>query len=177
VTLARLAPTLETERVRLRGWRREDFEPYYAILCEPAVYAHFGPEPMGAEECWRRICAAAGNWTLNGFGGWAVESRSDGRLIGNVGLFTAHRQFKPAFGDTPEFGYIFATATHGLGLASEACHAAIDWAEATLDPTPLWAIIAPANAPSLRLAAKLGFSEVTRTDYHGPTIVLQRASW
>ena len=172
--ILRSAPTLETERVRLRAWRKEDFRPYLAIMQEPAVHRHFGTEPIGQEECWRRICAAVGNWTMNGFGGWAVERISDGKLVGNVGLFTAHRDFEPAFGNTPEFGYIFATETHGQGIAAEACRVALKWADATLEPTPIWAIISPGNDPSLRLAAKLSFAEVTRTDYHGPTIVLQR---
>ncbi len=123
------------------------------------------------------MCAASGNWTLNGFGGWAVERINDKRLVGNVGLFTAHRQFEPAFGDTPEFGYIFATEAHGQGIAGEACRAALKWAEAKLASTPIWAIISPENTPSRRLAAKLGFIEVAQTDYHGPTIVLQRPGW
>ncbi len=168
---------LEAERVRLRAWRREDFQPYLAIMQEPAVYRHFGSEPIGAEECWRRMCAAAGNWAMNGFGGWAVERIGDGRLVGNVGLFTAQRQFEPAFGNTPEFGYIFATETHGQGLAGEACRAALAWAKTAIEPTPIWAIISPENASSLRLAGKLGFTEVCQTDYHGPTVVLQRPAW
>jgi RimJ/RimL family protein N-acetyltransferase len=42
----RSAPTLETERLRLRAWRKDDREKYFAILQEPAVFRHFGPEPM-----------------------------------------------------------------------------------------------------------------------------------
>ena len=118
-----------------------------------------------------------GNWSLNGFGSWAVERLSDGKLIGNVGLFTAWRDFEPQFGDEPEMGWIFATETHGQGLAGEACRAALQWAEATLEPTTIWAIIAPANEPSMRLAGKLGFKPVSEVDYHGPTIVLRRQKW
>jgi RimJ/RimL family protein N-acetyltransferase len=54
----------------------------------------------------------------------------------------------------------------------------LDWAEANLAPTPIWAIIAPANAPSMKLAEKLGFKALHETDYHGdPTIVLRRPAW
>lgn len=173
----RSAPTLETERLRLRQWRREDFRPYHAILQEPAVHRYFGPEPMGQEECWRRLCAAIGNWTMNGFGSMAVERKSDGRLVGNVGLFTAWRDFEPQFGDEPEMGWIMATETHGTGMAMEACQAVLDWAEATLAPTPIWAIISAGNEPSFRLAARLGFERVAEVNYHGPTVVLQRPAW
>jgi RimJ/RimL family protein N-acetyltransferase len=172
------APTLETERLILRPWRRQDFRPYHAILCEPEVHRHFGPEPMGAEECWRRIMAAAGGWAINGFGPWAVERKDGGRLVGNVGLFTAWRDLDPQFGDEPEMGWIMATETHGQGLAGEACRATLAWAEANLAPTPIWAIIAPENEPSMKLAAKLGFERLHTTGYHGqPTVVLRRPAW
>jgi len=172
------APTLETERLRLRAWRRDDREKYFAILQEPAVFRHFGPEPMGMEECWRRLMAAAGGWQLNGFGGWAVERKSDGKLLGMLALFTAWRGLDPEFGNDPEMGWIFATEVHGQGLAGEACRAVIEWAEGNLDPSPLWAIIAPANEPSLKLAAKLVFDRIGETLYHDqPTIVLKRPSW
>lgn len=173
----RPAPTLETGRLLLRPWRWEDFRPYHAIMSEPAVHRFFGPEPMGQEECWRRICAAMGNWHMNGFGGFAVERKADGKLVGNVGAFTAWRDFEPQFGDEPEMGWIFATETHGTGMAFEACTALLDWVEATLDPTPVWAIISEGNEPSFRLAARLGFKPLQNIDYHGPTTVLQRPSW
>lgn len=177
MTQGRPAPTLKTGRLRLRPWQREDFRPYHAILSEPAVHRHFGPEPMGQEELWRRMCASMGNWTMNGFGGLAVTSREDGRLLGNVGLFTAWRDFEPQFGDTPEMGWIMATETHGLGIAREASEALLQWAERTLEPTPIWAIISEANEPSFRLAARLGFERISTVDYHGPTVVLQRPAW
>jgi RimJ/RimL family protein N-acetyltransferase len=172
------APTLETERLRLRAWTRADRESYFAILQEPAVHRHFGPEPMGMEECWRRLMAATGGWQLNGFGGWAVERRTDRKLLGMTALFTAWRDLEPQFGNEPEMGWIFATEAHGQGLAAEACKAVMGWAEANLEPTVIWAIIAPANAPSIKLAERLGFEPVHETAYHGePTLVLKRPAW
>ena len=172
------APVLETERLRLRGWRKDDFRPYHALLQHPEVHRHFGPEPMGQEECWRRLVASVGSWQVNGFGTWAVERKSDLKLIGNTGIFTAWRELEPEFGEEPEMGWIFAQEVHGQGMAGEACNAVIGWIEANLDPTPVWAIIAPENAASLRLAERLGFERLHETDYHGdPTIVLRRPPW
>ena len=172
------APTIETERLVLRAFRKDDFRPWLAILHEPEVHRHFGPEPMGAEECWRRVAGNVGNWQLNGFGGWAVESKESGRLVGNVGLFTAWRDLEPEFGEEPEMGWIMATETHGQGLAAEATGALIEWAEANLEPTPIWAIVAPANAPSLKLADKLGFQRISENIYNDePIVVLRRPAW
>ena len=172
------APVLETERLRLRPWRKDDLRPYHALLQHPEVHRHFGPEPMGAEECWRRLLAAVGGWQFNGFGTWAAARKDDGKLVGSVGIFTAWRDLEPAFGEEPEMGWIFAAETHGQGMASEACRAIIEWTEANLPPTPIWAIIAPANEPSLKLAAKLGFERLHETPYHNdPTVVLKRPAW
>src|SRR5947208_2545981 len=98
-----------------------------------------------------------------------------GKLVGNSGLFTAWREIDPQFGEEPEMGWIMDAETHGQGMASEACWAVLDWAHANLAPTPLWAIIAPANEPSLKLADKLGFERVSEVVYHdSPTLVLRR---
>ena len=176
--MIREAPRIETERLVLRPWRKEDFRAYHAILRHPEVHRHFGPEPMGQEECWRRLSAAVGSWTLIGFGGWAAERKSDAKLVGMLSLFNAWRAMEPEFGEEPEMGWIFSHEVHGQGMAVEACRAVIEWAETTLDPTPIWAIIAPANEPSLRLADKLGFERVSDTLYHDdPTVVLKRPSW
>ncbi|QNM83211.1 GNAT family N-acetyltransferase [Sphingomonas sabuli] len=176
--MVREAPRIETERLILRPWRKDDFRPWLEIMQHPEVHKHFGPNPIGAEECWRRLTAAVGGWQFNGFGTWGVERKDDGALIGNAGIFTAWRDLEPEFGEEPEMGWIFAADAHGQGLASEACRTVIDWAEANLDPTPLWAIIAPENAPSIRLAEKLGFQAHNETSYHdAPTLVLKRPAW
>ena len=172
------APVIETERLRLRPWQKADFRTYHAILQQPEVHKHFGPNPMGEEECWRRLAASIGMWDLLGFGGWAVERSADETLIGTLSLFNAWRALQPVFGEEPEMGWIFSREVHGQGMAGEACRAVLDWAEANLQPTPIWAIIAPENEPSLRLAERLGFERVGDTRYNEePTVVLKRPAW
>ena len=122
------------------------------------------------------MSAGVGSWPLLGIGSWAVERKDDGALIGNVGLFNAWRALEPVFGEEPEMGWIFSSEVHGQGMAGEACQAALDWFDANVDPTPVWAIIAPANTPSLSLAKRLGFVRHNETSYNDePTIVLKRA--
>lgn len=170
------APRIETERLVLRPWRKDDFRPYHAIISHPDVHKHFGPEPISAEDCWRRLMASVGGWLLNGFGTWAVELKADNRLVGNVGFFTAWRDLEPEFGEEPEMGWMFAAETHGQGIAGEASRAALDWLDANREPTSVWAIIAPANDPSLKLAAKLGFERLGESLYKDePTVVLRRS--
>jgi RimJ/RimL family protein N-acetyltransferase len=169
------APTIETERLILRQYRKDDFAAHYAIVSDGDVMRHFSGPTISREDCWRRIAASVGSWTLLGFGAWAVTRKIDGKLVGTTSLFNAWRALEPEFGEEPEMGWIFATEVHGQGIAGEACRAVLDWADANLQPTPVWAIIAPSNEPSLRLAARLGFEPVHETDYHAePTRVLRR---
>ena len=174
----RSAPIIETERLTLRAWTKADFRPWFEIMQHPEVHRHFGPNPSNHEDIWRRLAAAIGGWQLLGFGTWGVERKSDGKLIGNAGLFNAWRGLDPEFGEEPEMGWIFAAETHGQGFASEACRAVVEWGEANLQPSPWWAIIAPANEPSLKLAERLGFERLHEDDYHGEaTVILKRPAW
>ena len=104
-----------------------------------------------------------------------MDSRDAVTLAGLPIAVAFFRALDPDFGDTPEMGWIFATETHGQGLAGEACRAVLDWADANLQPTPIWAIISPDNAPSIRLAERLGFEHRNRSTYHDePILVLKR---
>ena len=169
------APTLETERLILRHYRKEDFRPHHAIISDPDVMRHFTGPTISAEDCWRRVSASVGSWSLLGFGGWAVVRKADDRLVGTVSLFNAWRDLEPQFGEEPEMGWIFAREVHRQGIAGEACRAALDWADSTFAPPTVWAIIAPSNEPSFRLAERLGFERVGETLYNDElTAVLKR---
>jgi RimJ/RimL family protein N-acetyltransferase len=166
---------LETERLILRHYRKEDFRPHHAIVGDDEVMRFVGGKGISEEDCWRRLAASVGMWDLMGFGGWAVVRKADDRIVGTVSLFNAWRALEPEFGETPEMGWIFGREVHGQGVAGEACRAVLDWADSNLQPTPIWAIIAPENKASLNLAARLGFERVGESLYHDePTVVLQR---
>ncbi|HVF37563.1 MAG TPA: GNAT family N-acetyltransferase [Sphingomicrobium sp.] len=173
--MTRSAPTLETERLLLRHYRKEDFRPHLAIVGDDEVMRFVGGKGISEEDCWRRLAAAVGMWDLMGFGGWAVVRKADNAIVGTVSLFNAWRALEPEFGEDPEMGWIFTREVHGQGIAGEACRAVLAWADSSLPPTPIWAIIAPENRPSLALAEKLRFERLSETLYHDePTIVLQR---
>ncbi len=134
------------------------------FLPSPRCMSISAPIRWGRRSAGAALRQSLGMWQLVGFGGWAVVRKSDDQLIGTVALFNAWREFEPEFGDDPEMGWIFATEVHGQGLAREACRLVLDWADQHLPEKPIWAIIAPANDPSIRLAGKLGFSLQGETD-------------
>ena len=151
------APTLETERLVLRGFLEEDLEAHAAMLADPVVMKHFGGHGFGREESWRRLLGGVGLWQLQGTGLLAAERKSDRKLVGHVGLFDYHRDMTPSIEGKPELGYIFAAEVHGQGFAGEACQALLAWADRTLEADEMVAIISIGNEPSIKLAQRLGF--------------------
>lgn len=170
------APELETERLVLRGFREADLDAHAAMLSDPLVMEHFGGHLFGREDAWRRLVGGVGLWLLQGVGLLAVERKSDGNLIGHAGLFDYHREMMPSIEGKPELGYIFAAEAHGKGFAGEACGALMDWADQHVEAPEVMAIIAPTNAPSMRLAERLGFRRLPDATYRNePTSLWSRA--
>ena len=67
-TKARSAPSLETERVRLRAFRRDDLDLLADILGDSTVALYLGGVPATREDSWRKLMMAVGQWELLGFG-------------------------------------------------------------------------------------------------------------
>jgi RimJ/RimL family protein N-acetyltransferase len=168
------APTLETERLLLRGFREDDLDQHAAILSDPVVMEHFGGHLFGREESFRRLLGGIGLWQLQGIGLLAAERKSDGKLVGHVGLFDYHREIEPSLEGRPELGYIFSAEVHGQGVAREACDALLAWADATIDAGEIVAIISPGNDPSVKLAERLGFERQPDGVYRDEPISIWR---
>ena len=156
--MIREAPRIETDRLVLRAFRRDDLDALAATLGDPEVVRHLTGEPINREDSLRRLFLAAGQWPLTGIGMWAVERKSDGKMIGHVGFFDMERDMIPSLLGQPEMGWIFDASVHGQGIAYEACEAALAWLDANHGPVEVPAIIGVENIPSLRLAEKLGFA-------------------
>src|SRR5213595_906536 len=80
-------PTLETERLILRPWKPEDFEPYARFSADEESMRYLGRDgrPTDAAETWRTICLFIGHWYLRGYTLWAVEEKATGEFVGRVG--------------------------------------------------------------------------------------------
>ncbi|MGK7868641.1 GNAT family N-acetyltransferase [Falsiroseomonas sp. E2-1-a20] len=165
-----MTPRLDTPRLILRPHTTGDFPALAALWADPEVTRHIGGRPFTAEESWSRLLRYAGLWPLLGFGYWAVEDRATGAYLGDVGFADFHRALDPPVEGLPEIGWVLAPAAHGRGVATEAAGAALHWLR-----RDCFCIIAPANAGSLRVAAKLGFNPRGPARYGAtPMLVLDR---
>lgn len=147
-----VAPTLQTPRLILRGWRPGDVEPYAAMLAddETARFITAQGRGLSATEAWNETVWLVGHWQLLGYGMFVVEERSTGAFLGRVGPLNP--PWWPAF----EMAWSLAPAARGKGYATEAARAAIDWSFETLGLDRIVSIIHPRNAASQAVAERLG---------------------
>ena len=152
-------PVIETERLRLRPPALADFDAYAAYAADPAGMTFIG----GAQSrpvAWRAFMAYAGAWALGGVSMFFVFERrpdgGEGAFVGRVG------PWRPDGWPGCEVGWGVAPRFFGRGCAGEAARAAMDFAFDRLGWTDVIHSIDPLNAPSIRLAERLG--SVRRAD-------------
>jgi RimJ/RimL family protein N-acetyltransferase len=172
--LIREAPRIETERLILRAFRAEDLAAHAATLGDAEVMRHIGGKPVGREDSWRRLLMGVGMWSLIGMGPWAVERKSDDRMVGHCGFFQFNREMEPLILGEPEMGWIFDRSVHGQGIAFEACTVALEWAEREIAAESYPAIIDLDNLPSMKLAERLGFVRQADAVYRDASIAFYR---
>jgi RimJ/RimL family protein N-acetyltransferase len=156
-------PVIETERLRLRGHRVEDFPHCAAMWGDLAVTRYIGGRPFTGEEVWARLLRYVGHWKLLGFGFWLIEEKSTGNFIGEAGMAEFRREMTPSIEGVPEMGWVLSPQFQGKGYATEAVRAAAAWA----GDWRTVCIIHPENAGSVRVAEKCGYRELPRAIYRG----------
>jgi RimJ/RimL family protein N-acetyltransferase len=160
-----VAPRLETERLILRGFTRDDFKVLYETWREPAVIKYTIVKPATREQALTRLQRYVGHWAMLGFGYWAVIEKSSGKFIGQMGFGDFKRDLTPSLDGKPELGWILRTEFHGKGYATEALRKMIAWGEDNLDCNQISCIIEDVHLVSQNVARKLGFNEVAKTNY------------
>lgn len=143
--------TMETERLAIRNFNNSDWEALHEMIgqyesSELAAYDY--QWPTAAEDI-----KGVAQWFASGDSFLAVCLKDTGRFIGFVSLNPELNE------DSREFniGYIFNFNYHGMGYATEACQAVIDYAFDQLQADRLITGTAAVNNPSWRLLEKLGF--------------------
>jgi RimJ/RimL family protein N-acetyltransferase len=151
---------IRTERLVLRESEARDRAAFIELFASPEVGTYVGgARPRDGLE--RTVPEVPGR--RPGF--FVVEL--DGAMIGQVTLDRATGHGPPAAAGKAELGYLFRPGAWGCGYAAEACAAALGWFAGALPGEPVVLFTQTANARSMRLAAKLGFSEVERYEAYG----------
>ena len=167
-------PEIEPGRLRLRGHRLDDFDASFAMYSDPVVTRFIGGKLSTRQQAWSRLLNYVGHWALLGFGYWVVEEKSTGDFVGEVGFADFKREIEPPI-DVAESGWVLAPQMHGKGYATEALRAMLAWGDGHLPSRRTVCLIAPENAPSIRVAEKCGYREILLTTYKDePALLFER---
>lgn len=153
ISVEKLAPTLESARLRLRAYRADDVEAIFRLYSDPRVmrYWSFPPwtERAQAEAYLQR---ALGEMAEGRALPWAIANLTDDKLVGTTTLFALDGVQGRA-----EIGYSLDTKLQGQGLASEMLRTALSYGFDILRLRRIEADVDPRNTPSCRLLERLGF--------------------
>ncbi|WP_030421746.1 GNAT family N-acetyltransferase [Streptomyces sp. SCSIO 75703] len=144
-----------TERLLLREPEARDRPAFVELLTSPEAHTYLGG-PRRRAEVEREVPEVPELWP----GSFVVEL--DGAMIGHILLRRASQHHHPAAVGKADLGYLFLPRAWGHGYAAESCGAALDWFDGVLPGESVVLTTQTANARSMRLAAKLGFTEVER---------------
>jgi RimJ/RimL family protein N-acetyltransferase len=144
----------------LREPEARDRSAFIELLASPEVGTYLGG-PRPRDELEREMPEAPERHP----GLFTVDL--DGAMIGQIILSRATGHGPPAAAGQAELGYLFLPEAWGSGYAAEACAAALGWLADELPGEPVVLFTQTANTRSMRLAAKLGFTEVERFEAYG----------
>ncbi|MGC4948759.1 GNAT family N-acetyltransferase [Streptomyces sp. DT224] len=149
---------IHTERLVLRESESRDRPAFIELFASPEVNAYLGG-PRPRDQLVHEVPGTPGRRP----GHFVIEL--DGAMIGTVELKRRDLErpdaVRPEAGKA-ELGYLLLPAAWGRGYAAEACTAVLDRFAATCPGEPVVVFTQTANAPSVRLAEKLGFTEIHR---------------
>ena len=147
-------PTLDTTRLRLRGFVDSDLGGLFALHSDPRAMRYW------SFPAWTDIAEASGYFAsaLEGRDPdrmlcWVITLRGEDRLVGTTTLAAIDRAQGRA-----EIGYALRPDHWGAGLAREAVQAVLQHAFDGLGLRRIEADIDPRNAASCRLVERLGFT-------------------
>lgn len=153
-------PVIETDRLTLQEFSKDDIPALARILAEPEVAKTITADGSTPDRCLAsaesRIGWHNGTWETLGYGVWSVRSRDEaiapkGTLLGWCGYA------EPDIGETPEILYALAPDYWRKGLAQEAAGAAFDWLfRETSFPTLSAIIFGRLNPASVAMVKKFG---------------------
>jgi ribosomal-protein-alanine N-acetyltransferase len=151
---------LETDRLVLRNLELFDAPFIEKLVSDPTFINNIGDRGVKDLETAKNYITNGpqASYTKNGFGLWCVTLKSNKEAIGMCGLLKRDSL------EHVDIGYAFLPAYTGLGYASEAVRATLNFGFTNLKLKKIVAIVSPHNERSIKLLEKCGlhFSNTMR---------------
>lgn len=154
---------LETPRLILRPWRREDLQDFYEYARVDGVGQMAGWQPHASIHVSEEILESF----ISGKKTFALEEKETGKVIGSLGLENCQTDgiLTPADKAGREVGYVLSRDFWGRGLMPEAVSAVADYCFQVLNWDWLGCAHFVWNNQSRRVIEKCGFSYVGQMKY------------
>ncbi|GGV24710.1 N-acetyltransferase [Kitasatospora herbaricolor] len=153
---------IHTPRLVLRRWTDDDLVPMAEINADPEVMRWIGDgSGYDLERTAEAIEGWEEDWDEEGFGLFAVELLASGELAGFTGLSVPDRL--PELGSVVEISWRFGRQFWGQGYASEAAHAALEFALEDRGLDRVFAVVRSGDEASRNVVSKLGMELVSET--------------
>lgn len=149
---------LETDRLILRPWAKEDADDLFAYAKLMNVGPKAGWKPHENKHESLQIIKKF----IQADDTWAIESKESKRVIGSVGL---HEKQPDPTKKTLYLGYVLSPDWQGMGLMTEACEAVVRHAFFDLDVKQIISSHFIGNDKSERVLKRLGFRYERKKEY------------
>lgn len=146
------APTIETERLRLRAFRPGDLKALHALYGDAENLRYWGTDPSGSLDETRRALRWHIAYHPFQYVLWAIEDKKSRKLVGMINYYRRDRRERRV-----DVGWIMAPDRQGKGLMTEAARALLRYLIDRLKVHKIEALIRADNKPSAALARRLGF--------------------
>jgi len=141
---------IRTERLRLRAYTPADEAELFEVFADP--YARrFYPEMADPAKVRAWIEWNLRNYDELGFGLWAMELNTKGRLIGDCGLTYQDVEGRREL----EIGYHVIASERGKGYATEGARECLEFGFTRTSCESICSIVRPSNAASCAVAARI----------------------
>jgi RimJ/RimL family protein N-acetyltransferase len=158
---------IETERLLLRHWRKEDREAFYRLNTDTRVM-QFMPACLTRAESDQLFQRISEHFRKHNFGLYAAESREGESFIGYLGL--AVPSFEAHFTPCVEIGWRLSVAHWGRGLATEGARAVVKHGFGELRLDEIVSFTVPENLRSRRVMEKIGMTHDASDDFDHPNL-------
>ena len=158
---------LETARLRLRRFRREDVDAIFAIISDSVAMQYY-PKAFGRRDAMGWVERNLRRYQDDGYGLFAVTLKSSADVIGDCGIVQKNVEGEVAM----EVGYHFRRDQWGHGYATEAARGCMGMAFRDFGAEKVISLIRPENMPSRRVAERNGMKIEREVIHYGlPTLV------
>jgi len=156
---------VETERLILRTWKKEDAQGYFQINQDPKVI-EFLRGPLTIEQVNDFIPAVNSYGDKHGYTLWAACLKETVELIGFICL--NYTDWESHFTPAVEVGWRLGSQYWGKGFATEGAKASLEYGFKQCGLKEIISFTVPANIRSIRVMEKIGLKRDVNGDFAHP---------